>query len=105
MKWAARTGHAMIINVKKACRGAHTVYRLAYHFVWTPRYRRKVLSGDVAQRGVDHVLGLVSRVGEYVYTPLHRLSRSDSQTSEVLENDSASQRHLKSTLFRLQDRV
>ena len=34
----------------KARRGAHTVYRLAYHFVWIPRYRRKVLVGDVAQR-------------------------------------------------------
>jgi len=34
----------------KARRGAHTVYRLAYHFVWIPRYRRRVLVGDVAQR-------------------------------------------------------
>ena len=34
----------------KARRGAHTVYRLAYHFVWVPRYRRKVLAGDVAER-------------------------------------------------------
>jgi putative transposase len=34
----------------KARRGAHTVYRLAYHFVWIPRYRRQVLKGDVAQR-------------------------------------------------------
>jgi putative transposase len=34
----------------KARRGAHTVYRLAYHSVWIPRYRRKVLKGDVAQR-------------------------------------------------------
>ena len=34
----------------KARRGAHTVYRLAYHFVWIPRYRRKVLTGDVARR-------------------------------------------------------
>lgn len=34
----------------EARRGAHTVYRLNYHFVWIPRYRRKVLVGDVAQR-------------------------------------------------------
>jgi putative transposase len=34
----------------KARRGAHTIYRLAYHFVWIPRYRRLVLVGDVAQR-------------------------------------------------------
>ena len=37
----------------KARRGAHTVYRLAYHFVWIPRYRGKVLTGDVAQRLKD----------------------------------------------------
>ena len=34
----------------KARRGAHTVYRLAYRFVWIPRYRRKVLTEDVAWR-------------------------------------------------------
>ena len=34
----------------KARRGAHTIYRLEYHFVWIPRYRRKVLSGEVAKR-------------------------------------------------------
>ena len=39
-----------MIAAVKARRGAHTVYRLAYHFVWIPRYRRKVLTGDVAQR-------------------------------------------------------
>jgi putative transposase len=33
----------------KARRGAHTVYRLAYHFVWIPRYRRKVLGGEVGE--------------------------------------------------------
>jgi len=48
-KWAARAGRVIIATVK-ARRGAHTVYRLAYHFVWIPRYRRKVLVGDVAQR-------------------------------------------------------
>ena len=48
-EWATRAGYA-IIAVVKARRGAHTVYRLAYHFVWIPRYRRKVLTGDVALR-------------------------------------------------------
>jgi len=43
------TGYA-IKTVMKARRGAHTVYRLAYHYVWVPRYRRKVLTGGVAQR-------------------------------------------------------
>jgi putative transposase len=47
--WDARAGRA-IITVVKARRGAHTVYQLAYHFVWIPRYRRKVLGGDVGER-------------------------------------------------------
>jgi len=34
----------------KPRRGAHTVDQLAYHFVWIPRCRRKVLTGDVGQR-------------------------------------------------------
>ena len=34
----------------KARRGAHTVYQLAYHFVWIPRYRRGVLLEEVAGR-------------------------------------------------------
>jgi putative transposase len=34
----------------KARRGAHTIYRLAYHFVWIPRYRRSILTGSVAVR-------------------------------------------------------
>jgi len=34
----------------KARRGAHTAFQLAYHLVWIPRYRREVLTVDVAQR-------------------------------------------------------
>lgn len=34
----------------KARRGAHTVYSLAYHFVWIPRYRRSILTGSLAAR-------------------------------------------------------
>ena len=32
----------------KARRGAHTVYRLADHFVWIPRYRQAILTGSLA---------------------------------------------------------
>jgi len=28
---------------------AHAVYELKYHFVWIPKYRRRVLLGEVAQ--------------------------------------------------------
>ena len=39
----------MIMRMQ-ARRGAHTVYRLAYHFVWIPRSRRAILAGSVAVR-------------------------------------------------------
>ncbi len=28
---------------------AHAVYDLKYHFVWTPKYRKELLIGDVAE--------------------------------------------------------
>jgi putative transposase len=34
----------------KAKRTAHTVYQLAYHFVWIPKYRRTMLRGEIAER-------------------------------------------------------
>jgi len=30
--------------------GSHTVFNIEYHFVWAPKYRYKVLIGDVALR-------------------------------------------------------
>ncbi len=31
-------------------RGAHAVYRCEYHFVWVPKYRYKILIGDIKAR-------------------------------------------------------
>lgn len=39
-----------MITRMKARRGAHTGYRLAYHFVWIPRYRRAIRTGSLAAR-------------------------------------------------------
>ena len=47
-QWGARAGLVILVVEMKARRGAHAVYRLAYHFVWIPRYRRKVLREEVA---------------------------------------------------------
>ena len=33
--------------------GPHTVYDIQYHFVWTTKYRYKVLTGEVAVRARD----------------------------------------------------
>ena len=30
-------------------RTRHAVYDLKYHFVWTPKYRKQILKGDVAE--------------------------------------------------------
>ena len=30
--------------------GAHTTHRLRYHLVWTPKYRRRLLEGEIAVR-------------------------------------------------------
>ena len=30
--------------------GAHTTHRLKYHFVWIPKYRKRVLRGPLARR-------------------------------------------------------
>ena len=31
-------------------RAAHTAYDTAYHLVWSPKYRKKLLAGDLAKR-------------------------------------------------------
>ena len=31
-------------------KGSHTTYAIEYHFVWSTKYRRKALQGDVAER-------------------------------------------------------
>lgn len=30
--------------------GAHTKHRMLYHIVWIPKYRKRVLTGDIAKR-------------------------------------------------------
>lgn len=38
------------MNGKRWKRSATTVYNIGYHFIWCPKYRRKVLTGKVAER-------------------------------------------------------
>ena len=42
-------------------RGKHAVYDLKYHFVWIPKYRRLVLTGEVAQSLKEIFLGIAER--------------------------------------------
>lgn len=56
-------------------RTRHAVYNLTYHFVWTPKYRRAVLEGAVADRCVELLRELVPALGgsiiELVVRPDH----------------------------------
>ena len=56
-------------------RTRHAVYNITYHFVWTPKYRRAVLDGAVADRCVDLLRELVPALGgrviELVVRPDH----------------------------------
>ena len=76
---------------------AHAVYRISYHFVWTPKYRKKVLKGEIAERiaellewtakryefeietvsvQIDHVHVLVSAPPRYSPADLARMMKS-----------------------------
>ena len=39
-----------MLNNKKYWTGAHTKHRLKYHLVWVPKYRKRVLEGEIAVR-------------------------------------------------------
>ena len=42
-----------ILSGMKFEKGGHTKYRLMYHIVWIPKYRKRILKGAVAQRIVE----------------------------------------------------
>lgn len=53
----------------QARRGAYTIYRLAYHFVWIPRYRRAMLIGSLALR-LNELIRQVCPEREWLIEPL-----------------------------------
>ena len=56
-------------------RARQAVYQITYHFVWTPKYRRAVLDGPIADRLVALLHELVAVLGgeivELVVRPDH----------------------------------
>lgn len=44
-------------------RTRHSRYNINYHFVWCPKYRRQVLSGDVSDRLVELLPEKVKQLG------------------------------------------
>jgi len=48
---------------KRLRKGAHTTYELWYHLVWIPKYRKAVLTGLVAERTREILIGLCRKYG------------------------------------------
>jgi len=44
--------------------GAQTRYDLRYHFVWCPRYRKRVLEGEIAHR-IEGMIKFAAQVNEW----------------------------------------
>lgn len=44
------------MNGKRWKRSTTTVYNIGYHLIWCPKYRRKVLVGEVAERLKESLL-------------------------------------------------
>ena len=45
---------------------AHSAYNLNYHFVWCPKYRRKVLIGDIPKRLNELIRQKATQIGVFV---------------------------------------
>ena len=50
--------------MKKYWNGAHTTHRHMYHIVWLPKYRRKILEGNVKAR-LEEVLHEVAEMNDW----------------------------------------
>ena len=50
--------------MKKYWNGAHTTHRHMYHMVWLPKYRRKILEGNVKAR-LEEVLHEVAEMNDW----------------------------------------
>ncbi len=67
----------------KSRRTAHTVYQLAYHFVWIPKYRRSLLGGPVGAR-LKEILHEICTAYEWMEEDmLDRIEREISLTGSL----------------------
>ncbi|MGE9986239.1 IS200/IS605 family transposase [Desulfovibrio sp. SGI.169] len=42
-------------------KGSHSVFSIHLHLVWITKYRKKILSGDIAQRGRSLLRGIYEK--------------------------------------------
>ena len=56
--------------MKQYWTGAHTKHRLMYHLVWIPKYRKRVLIGEVAKR-IDELFRQCAEINGWI---IHELN-------------------------------
>lgn len=37
-------------------RSNHSIHNINYHVIWIPKYRRKILIGDIKQKAIDGLI-------------------------------------------------
>ena len=81
-------------------RSQHSVYDLKYHFVWIPKYRKKILTPEVAEYGeqvfqriaeeYDMIIGTLEVVEDHVHIFLEASPRqSPARIVQILKSTSA----------------
>ena len=75
-------------EVEKA---AHVVYQCGYHLVWTPRYRYRILQGDIKEY-IDKKIRSICEwkqveILERCYTALGGVLRSETPQPKIIMDD------------------
>jgi len=61
--------------------GGHTKYRLMYHIVWIPKYRKKVLKEDIAER-LKELFNECAKVNKWT---IHELNIQEDHVRMLIE--------------------
>src|SRR5690606_8963667 len=48
-RWSCSDGYAYICSMGKYKKLSHVVYKCDYHIVWVPKYRFRILQGDIKE--------------------------------------------------------
>ena len=82
-------------------RGAHTVYEIHLHVVWTTKYRKPILAGEAATRVRDLIREICgshdegARVeGSCAPTGFNPAASNDQQAAAMAEGEDCTQNHV-----------
>ena len=69
--------------------GAHTKHRLLYHLVWVPKYRKRVLKGEVRKR-VKELLAQACEVNQWSMEELNVMDDHVHMLIQIRPNEAVS---------------